>query len=1013
MMLKKQNGSIVEIDFSLILQKLKRFALLPGHELTNVDYVEIAKQTIAHFGESTTELDEIAALTAADMCTRHYEYSLLAARIWCSRLQKLVPRTFSEATSAMVTNGIPLSSRYARFVKRYANHLNPIVKNERDLYEFDYFGVRTLAKSYLLRVPIAATTTSPSSSTTTTTTTTNPGQKVLSFDGIAETPQQLFMRVATSLTIGNNGDVNNRNNDLDDLTDDQLRAIVDNVRVTYDALSTKRYVHATPTLFTSGLESQTLASCYLLTIGEDSIEGIFEALTRCALVSKASGGIGLNISEIRANGTPIRRTNGRSNGIVPMLRVFNDVARYVDQGGGKRPGAITVYLEPWHADIEDFLRLSKKTGVEEKITRDLFTAVWSCDLFMRRVEANEPWSLMCPHLCPGLTKVWGVEFERLYTTYERNRRYVKRVPAKQLWETMIAMQLETGMPFLLHKDHVNARNNQSNLGTIRGSNLCTEITLFTDRDSVSVCNLASISLPAFTRDATRNFCVCSLQTAKPPMTSMTSPTASPTSSSSSSSSTSSSLSSMTSTSDAATAFGINRYALDCEICHGGFDFAQLFHTVRLAVRNLDRTIDAMNYPMFVAERTNKQCRPLGIGVQGLADVFAKLRLPWNSYQAWTLNERIFETMYRASLQESCALAKEYGSYPFFHGSPASELPARFQHDLYNEWLERFMQTDRDSFNSVDLSGYHYLEEDANDDWLVKATDAECWSWSMLRKMVEFHGLRNSHRLAPMPTASTAQIFGNCESIEPRTSNLFYRRVQSGEFFVINRQLVDDMTRLGIWDEAHRRSLIKNRGSVQHMTDLPSFLREVYRTVWEIPQRVLVNLNAARQPFIDQSSSFNLYFNEPNFARVTNAHFYAWRCGLKTGMYYLRTRPAVEPIQFTVTNDETTTTTTAINDESNATTATRTTTTTTTTTNAAAAPAVANDVTTTTMTSRSMKKPKWRPRNYTVVRNQNVDDISQLLNDDDDDDVNVVVGCSENVVEACSVNDDDTCLMCQS
>lgn len=914
-MLKKLNGTTVEVDFSLIAKKIKYLTLLPGHELTNVDYLEIAKQTIAHFGETTTELDEIAALTAADMTTRHYEYSLLAARIWCSRLHKLVPVTFTEATMTMTKNLVPFSPRYVQFVKRYANHLNPIVRPQRDLYQFDYFGVRTLAKSYLLRLPIDQNARE---------------RKQLSFDDIAETPQQLFMRVATAVTIGNRSNLN-------ELTDEQLSEIIAEIKETYTALSDKRYVHATPTLFTAGLESQTLASCYLLTIGEDSIEGIFEALTRCALVSKASGGIGLNISEIRANGTPIRRTNGRSNGIVPMLRVFNDVARYVDQGGGKRPGAITVYLEPWHADIEDFLRLSKKTGVEEKITRDLFTAVWSCDLFMRRVETNEEWSLMCPHQSPGLSRVWGEEFERLYKSYENGKRYVKRVPAKQLWELLVKMQLETGMPFLLHKDHVNARNNQMNLGTIRGSNLCTEITLYTDKDSVSVCNLASVSLSNFARDATEQICSCAQKNEL-------------------------------SMNGSAATLTINKYSLNCLQCYGGFNFDGLFRTVRLVVRNLDRTIDSMSYPLDVAERTNKLSRPLGIGVQGLADVFAKLRLTWNSFEAWFLNERIFETMYRAALQESCSLAKKHGSYPLYEGSPANELPARFQHDLYNEWSESFMQTDSaNTIRTIDLSGYHYTEDDADEDWLILATKNDCWSWSMLRKMVEFHGLRNSQRLAPMPTASTAQILGNCESIEPRTSNLFYRRVQSGEFFVINRQLIDDLVRLDAWDETRRQNLIKHRGSVQQMDDLPQHLRDVYRTVWEIPQRVLVNLNAARQPFIDQSSSFNLYFAEPNFSRVTNAHFYAWRSGLKTGMYYLRTRPAIEPIQFSLEKPD---------EKSN------------------------ND----TKRNNETQPKQNLPYKYEIIRNDIGNDTSPLNNDNQID---------ENPLELQLPAHSDICLFCQS
>lgn len=854
--LKKLDGQVVEVNFSRIHEKIRNLSLLPGHELLHVDTLEVAKRTISTFGASTTELDEVGAEVAADMSIRHYEYSKLAARIWCSRLHKLVPSSFSAATLQMHEAGIPLASDYTSFIVRNASQLDELIRSDRDLTNYDYFAVRTLANSYLLRKPINDHLPVSESSTS--------YRRHLSFDGLMETPQFLLMRVAVAIALSTVSSPS-ASSQSERLVNDAALKIANS---TYEALSLKRYTHATPTLFTSGLRRQTLASCYLLTITEDSIQGIFETLSRCAFVSQASGGVGLNVSNVRASGTPIRSTNGRSGGIIPMIRVFNNVARYVDQGGGKRPGAFAIYLEPWHADIERFLMLSDKTGTEELIARDIYTAIWCCDLFMRRVENDELWSLMCPNLSPGLVDSWGAEFEKLYLEYERAGRYVRQVPAKKIWQTMIKMQLETGMPFLLHKDHINARSNQRHRGTIRGSNLCTEITLHTSPQEVAVCNLASVSLTPLARDATRDMCPLCLSHDQLQL---------------------------------APSLVIYSYRSDCNICNGGFDFRELYHITRLVVRNLDRTIDVMFYPLDEAERANKLHRPLGIGVQGLANVFAKLRLPWNSNRARLLNRRIFETMYRASLHESCDLARLHAMpYLSFSNSP-TERDGLLQHDLFAEWATKFTEIDamhrkkNDEF-TIDPTKHMYNESE-DGSWLT-AICPEAWTWTEMRAQIREHGLRNSQRLAPMPTASTAQILGNVESIEPLTANLFYRRVQSGEFIVTNQYLIDDLVRLKMWNEETQQQLIKSRGSVQSCK-LPMRLREVYKTVWELPQRLLVDYCAARQPFVDQSQSFNLYFATPSYKRLTNAHFYAWRSGLKTGMYYLRSKPAVDPIQFTV------------------------------------------------------------------------------------------------------------------
>lgn len=863
-------------DIYQILEKLKD---LHDHELTNVNVQRVTESIHLGFKYTSETLYDLCIDSAAELVTEHYEYSYFAARLWCYRLQSSLPAKFSDATFEMRTKGIQFNRGYMDFVTKHADVLDTMLCPMADLTSFDYFGVRTLAQSYLLKPPYEDVIAESDEQQTTDDTSmeeqgtndapmeeqeTNdaPTEERTTNDEPMETPQQMFMRVAVALCSSRK----------DDHRDDE--ETLNAVRETYRMLSSKRYIHATPTLFHAGLENQTLASCYLVSIAEDSIESIFRSVTRCALVSKASGGVGLHVSNVRAAGALIKQTNGRSGGIVPMLTVFNQVARYVDQGGGKRKGAFTIYLEPWHADIEDFIRLSKKTGIEEKITRDLFTALWCCDLFMRRVIRNEEWSLMSPDLCPGLTDAWGKEFEKLYLDYESRKMYVKRIPAKHLWESLLRSQFETGMPFLMHKDHVNSRDNHSHVGVIKGSNLCTEITLYSDQNNIAVCNLASICLSKFVRDATNPDHACDC--IEP------------------------------------TRFNdrliVNRYDDGCTKCHGGYDYTALFETVCVATRNVDRTIDAMLYPLEETERSNKQNRPLGIGVQGFADVLSKLRLPWDSPRARLINKRIFETIYRATLTESSMLAVQYGAYENYPGSKVSRsiLP----HDAYDQWIEEFYSPDSNDDPAMKkrrrlVEEHRYVEpKDAKDDWLYQTINSGrgsglLESWPELRLRLAHTGLRNSHRIAPMPTASTAQIFGNCESIEPRTSNMYYRRVLSGEFITMNHQLIDDMQALGMWDEPHKELLIRSRGSVQSMTDLPTELREVYRTVWEIPQRLLVDLTADRQPFIDQSQSFNLYLANPDFKRLTDAHFYAWQSGIKTGMYYLRTQAPVDPIQFTV------------------------------------------------------------------------------------------------------------------
>jgi ribonucleoside-diphosphate reductase alpha chain len=628
-------------------------------------------------------------------------------------------------------------------VKQNADRIDSAIIYERD-YHFDYFGFKTLERSYLLRM----------------------------HGKIAERPQHMFMRVAIGI----------HKHDID--------AAIE----TYNLMSEKWFIHATPTLFNAGTPKPQMSSCFLLSMKEDSIDGIFETLKRCAVISQSAGGIGINIHSIRATGSYIKGTNGASNGIIPMLRVFNDTARYVDQGGGKRKGAFAVYLEPWHADVFEFLDLRKNHGKEEMRARDLFLALWVSDLFMKRVEDNADWSLFCPHEAKGLDECYGEAFEKLYTQYEQEGKARKTIPARDLWNAILEAQIETGTPYLLYKDAANEKSNQKNLGTIKCSNLCTEIMEYTAPDEVAVCNLASISLPRFVEN-------------------------------------------------------------------GQFDFNRLYEISRIVTRNLNKVIDGNYYPVAEAEYSNRRHRPIGIGVQGLADAFMLLRLPFDSADAALLNQNIFETIYFGAMSASMELAKEQGAYETFPGSPLSQ--GQFQFDLWN------------------------------------VTPSDRWDWESLKKDVMQYGVRNSLLLAPMPTASTSQILGNNECFEPYTSNIYNRRVLSGEFAVVNKHLLKDLITLGLWNDSMKNRLIAENGSVQNIPEIPADLKEIYKTVWEIKQRSIIDMAADRGAYICQSQSLNLFVDQPNFAKLTSMHFHAWRKGLKTGMYYLRTKAAADAIKFTV------------------------------------------------------------------------------------------------------------------
>lgn len=746
----KRDGRTEPVQFDKITARIKKLC----YELhDSVDPVKIAMRVIegVYDGVTTTELDNLAAEVAATNAVTHPDYASLASRIAVSNLHKATKKSFTETMEDLYNYIDPITGENAsliatdviEIIRDNAEFLDSQIIYDRD-FNYDYFGFKTLERSYLLKIN----------------------------GSIVERPQHMLMRVAVGIHK------------------DDLGAVVE----TYNGLSEGWFTHATPTLFNSGTPKPQMSSCFLLTTKEDSISGIYDTLKQCAKISQNAGGIGLSIHDIRATGSYIKGTNGTSNGIVPMLRVFNDTARYVDQGGGKRKGSFAIYIEPWHADIYDFLDLKKNHGKEEQRARDLFYALWIPDLFMKRVEENGEWTLMCPNECPGLADSHGAAFEKLYTQYEAQGKGRKTIKAQELWFKVLESQIETGTPYMLYKDAANGKSNQQNLGTIRSSNLCTEIIEYTAPDEVAVCNLASIALPKYVND-------------------------------------------------------------------GAFDHDKLFEVTYQVTKNLNRIIDRNYYPIPEARNSNMRHRPIGLGVQGLADVFILMRHPFDSDEARALNREIFETIYYAACTASKDLAKAEGPYETFKGSPASQ--GRLQFDM----------------------------------WGVTPTDR--WEWDVLKEEIKKHGMRNSLLLAPMPTASTAQILGNNECFEPYTSNIYTRRVLSGEFIIVNKHLLRDLTKLGLWDEDMKNRIISANGSIQNINEIPDNLKALYRTAWEIPQRALIDMSADRGAYICQSQSLNVFMENVNTAKLTSMHFYAWKKGLKTGMYYLRTKAATDAIKFTV------------------------------------------------------------------------------------------------------------------
>lgn len=753
----KRDGRKEPVRFDKITARISRlcYGLDPAH----VDAVKITQRIISgvYEGVTTVELDNLAAETCAYMTTVHPDYATLAARIAISNLHKQTTKQFSQVISDLYyyvnpRNGVHspmISDEIYNIVMANKDELNSAIVYDRD-FQFNYFGFKTLERSYLLKIN----------------------------GSVAERPQHLIMRVS----LGIHGD--------------DIKAAIE----TYNLMSLRYFIHASPTLFNAGTPHPQMASCFLVAMKDDSIEGIYDTLKECAMISKTAGGIGLHIHNIRSTGSYIAGTNGTSNGLIPMIRVFNNTARYVDQGGNKRPGAFALYLEPWHADIFDFIDIRKNHGKEEIRARDLFPALWISDLFMKRVEQNGEWTLFSPSEAPGLSDVYGKEFEALYERYEQEGRGRKTIRAQKLWYAILEAQTETGTPFMLYKDACNEKSNQKNLGVIKSSNLCCEIVEYSDKDESAVCNLASIALPS---------CV--------------------------------------------------------EVSKDGkeqwYSFAKLHEVAKAITRNLNKIIDRNYYPVPEAKKSNMRHRPIALGVNGLADTFMMLRLPFESAEARTLNQQIFETIYHGALEASCELSQKHGTYETYEGSPISQ--GLLQFDLWDK------------------------------------KPSELWDWDTLRQNLKAHGVRNSLLVAPMPTASTSQILGYNECFEPYTSNMYSRRVLSGEFQIVNPYLLRDLVDLGIWDESMKQQIITDNGSIQNIPNVPQELKDLYKTVWEISQRHIIDMAADRAAFIDQSHSLNIHMRAPTMGKLTSMHFYGWKKGLKTGMYYLRTQAASAAIQFTI------------------------------------------------------------------------------------------------------------------
>jgi ribonucleoside-diphosphate reductase alpha chain len=749
----KRDGRRESVKFDKVTARIDK--LCYGLNLKYLEPIDIAKKVIdgIYDGVTTQDLDNLAAETAASMTTKHPDYAVLAARIAISNMHKTTSKSFSNTMKRLYSyidpktggNASLIATDVYGIIKKNAALLDSAIIYDRD-FNYDYFGYKTLERSYLIRL-----------------------------DGkVVERPQHMLMRVAVGIH----------------------KEDIDAALETYNLLSEKWFTHATPTLFNAGTPKPQLSSCFLLTMKDDSIDGIYDTLKQCAKISQSAGGIGLSIHNVRATGSYIKGTNGVSNGIVPMLRNFDMTARYVDQGGGKRKGSFAIYLEPWHADIFDFLQLKKNHGKEELRARDLFYALWVSDLFMRRVETNADWSLFCPNEAPGLADCYGDEFEKLYEKYEREGKARRVIKAQELWFEVLESQIETGTPYMLFKDSANKKSNQKNLGTIKSSNLCTEIMEYTAPDEVAVCNLASLSLPKYVSD------------------------------------------------------------------NNTFDHQMLYEITKVATRNLNKVIDVNYYPVPEARNSNMRHRPIGLGVQGLADVFALLRMPFDSPEARKLNKEIFETIYFAAMETSMEIAAVEGPYETFKGSPVSK--GIFQFDM----------------------------------WGV-TPDSGRWNWTELKQKVKKHGVRNSLLVAPMPTASTSQILGNNECFEPYTSNIYTRRVLSGEFIIVNKHLMKDLIKLGLWNDSMKNRIIEANGSVQTIAEIPADIKMLYRTVWEISQKNIIEMSAERGAYICQSQSLNIHMQDANFGKLTSMHFHSWKIGLKTGLYYLRTKAAADAIKFTV------------------------------------------------------------------------------------------------------------------
>ncbi len=757
MLVIKRDGRKESVKFDKITARIEKLSY--GLNTKYVKTIEIAKKVIdgLYDGVSTQELDELAAETAATLTTKHPDYATLAARISISNLHKTTSKSFSNTIKRLYTytnqktqeNASLISKDVYGIINKNAAILDSSIIYDRD-FNYDYFGFKTLQKSYLLKL-----------------------------DGkVVERPQHMLMRVAVGI----------HHDDIDSVIE------------TYNLLSEKWFTHATPTLFNAGTPKPQLSSCFLLTMQEDSIDGIYNTLKQCAKISQSAGGIGLSIHNVRGTGSYIKGTNGVSNGIIPMLRNFDMTARYVDQGGGKRKGSFAIYLEPWHCDVFEFLQLKKNHGKEELRARDLFYAMWIPDLFMKRVEENESWSLFSPDEAPDLHETYGKEFEKLYTKYEKEGKARKTVKAQDLWFEILESQIETGNPYILYKDHANNKSNQKNLGTIKSSNLCTEIIEYTSPDEIAVCNLASIALNMFVKEDST------------------------------------------------------------------YDFKKLYDITKVITKNLNKVIDVNYYPVEEARNSNMRHRPIGIGVQGLADAFILMKYPFDSNEAKQLNKDIFETIYYAAMEASMELSKKEGPYETYKGSPVSK--SIFQFDM----------------------------------WGI-TPNSNRWDWTKLKQKVKKHGVRNSLLLAPMPTASTSQILGNNECFEPYTSNLYTRRVLSGEFIVVNKHLLNDLIELDLWNDKMKDKIMEQNGSIQNINEIPDNIKLLYRTVWEVSQKSIIEMAADRGAYICQSQSMNIHMQDANFGKLTSMHFHAWKLGLKTGLYYLRTKAAADAIKFTIVKEE--------------------------------------------------------------------------------------------------------------